>query len=321
MNEDFDKIFREQFQGKAEEEKKEKKESVKPQETPEAIPKKTTLPPVSSRKKQEKKDSHRERIRSRFFTSITQKKEEKKEKKHGLFASLVIGIANILIIIGIVVLIRTFLVSPFAVVGSSMEGTLHNGNLILVDKLSYRIGNPHRGDVIVFYPPVEKRSEQPGVLCTARKLLALVLKKDIESACNVKEFYVKRIIGTEGDEVEIKNRQVFVTPAGTNKRILLAEDFLLPKNKENTCFETSCNGVRDLNGVLLTVPENTVYVLGDNRTGSSDSRAWRENGKNVPFVPEENISGKVRAVFWPFGDMHILKKINILGETEKEKKQ
>lgn len=64
---------------------------------------------------------------------------------------------NAVIIIALVVLIRTFLISPFRVIGSSMADTLSNNEFILIDKLSYRLGEPKRGDPIVFLPPVTSK--------------------------------------------------------------------------------------------------------------------------------------------------------------------
>lgn len=64
---------------------------------------------------------------------------------------------NAVIIIALVVLIRTFLISPFRVIGSSMADTLKNNEFILIDKLSYRLGEPKRGDPIVFLPPITSK--------------------------------------------------------------------------------------------------------------------------------------------------------------------
>jgi signal peptidase I len=76
-------------------------------------------------------------------------------KEIGLF--LVDILYNAVIIIILVILIRTFLISPFRVVGSSMADTLHSNEFILIDKLSYRLGEPHRGDPVVFKPPITSK--------------------------------------------------------------------------------------------------------------------------------------------------------------------
>ncbi len=76
-------------------------------------------------------------------------------KEFGLF--LLDILYNAVIIIVLVVLIRTFLISPFRVIGSSMADTLENNEFILIDKLSYRLGEPKRGDPIVFLPPITNK--------------------------------------------------------------------------------------------------------------------------------------------------------------------
>ncbi len=76
-------------------------------------------------------------------------------KEFGLFVLDILY--NAVIIIALVVLIRTFLISPFRVIGSSMADTLENNEFILIDKLSYRLGEPKRGDPIVFLPPITNK--------------------------------------------------------------------------------------------------------------------------------------------------------------------
>jgi signal peptidase I len=76
-------------------------------------------------------------------------------KEFGLFVLDILY--NAVIIIVLVVLIRTFLISPFRVIGSSMADTLENNEFILIDKLSYQLGEPKRGDPIVFLPPITNK--------------------------------------------------------------------------------------------------------------------------------------------------------------------
>ncbi|MBN2087667.1 signal peptidase I [Candidatus Peregrinibacteria bacterium] len=76
-------------------------------------------------------------------------------KEIGLF--IVDILYNAVIIIALVVLIRSFLISPFRVIGASMSDTLHSNEFILIDKLSYNIGTPERGDPIVFTPPITRK--------------------------------------------------------------------------------------------------------------------------------------------------------------------
>lgn len=130
-------------------------------------------------------------------------------------------------------LIQT-VIRNFRVVGTSMVDNLHDGQYLIIDKVSYnplvtdllKIGGPQRGDVIVFEPP-----NRPG------------------------EDYVKRIIGLPGEQVEIRAGQVYING------IPLAEPF-----KPNPGSYTMPNP--------MVVPEGQVFVLGDNRNNSNDSHNW-----------------------------------------------
>ena len=125
----------------------------------------------------------------------------------------------------------------------SMQPTLYAGNFVIVSKLSYKIGSPHRGDIIIFrYPPDPER-----------------------------EPYIKRVIGLPGDDVKVSNGIVLVND------IPLDEPYI--------------NERPDYDGSWL-VPENSLFVLGDNRRLSSDSHSWG-------MVPLENVIGKALVVYWP----------------------
>lgn len=126
--------------------------------------------------------------------------------------------------------------------GSSMEPNLHHGEFVIVSKINYRIGEPERGDVVVFDFPR-----------------------------NITQEYIKRVIGLPGEEIKIKNGQVFVNG------VALTEPYL----KMEPRYE----------GEWL-VQENELFVLGDNRNNSSDSHNWG-------MVPMENVVGEALLVYWP----------------------
>jgi signal peptidase I len=139
--------------------------------------------------------------------------------------------------------------------GMSMEPTLHSGEFVIVNRLAYRLGEPQRGDIIVFqFPP------------------------------NPEQEYIKRIIGLPGDQVVIAKNRVEVNGE------LLKEPYIAARPR----YETT-----------LTVPENSLYVLGDNRNNSSDSHNWGP-------VPFPNIVGKAVFVYWPPGDW------GLVGHTKPE---
>lgn len=124
----------------------------------------------------------------------------------------------------------------------SMENTLIQGDFVLVNKLAYKIGEPQRGDVIVFEPTFE--SPEP---------------------------YIKRVIGLPGETIVIANGDVVVNDT----------QLLEPYIKS----ETRSSGT-------WVVPAGHLFVMGDNRNNSSDSRSWG-------FVPIENVIGKAEFVYLP----------------------
>jgi len=165
------------------------------------------------------------------------------------------------IVVGFLVflLIRTFFFSNYVVEGSSMMPTLQDGNKLIVNKFVYKISDLDRFDVIVFH-------------------------------ANEKEDYVKRIIGLPGDTIEYKDDKLYINGKYYEEPYLekykkqfsgskLTGDFTL---LEKTGFEK--------------VPEGTVFVLGDNRLGSWDSR-------HFGFVSISQIVGEVNVRYWPFNQM------------------
>lgn len=160
--------------------------------------------------------------------------------------------------IAIFLFIYLLVMQPHRIRGSSMEPNFHDGEYLLSDKITYRVREPHRGDVIVF--------EAPGA--------------------NGDEF-IKRIIGTPGDKVAVKEGSVFVN----NEK--LSEEYLPPATSTTA-------GAFLRENTEIAVPSGYYFVLGDNRSFSSDSRAWG-------FVAKSKITGKAWFIYWPpenFGTVH-----------------
>lgn len=151
-----------------------------------------------------------------------------------------------------VLIIRYFLVQPFLVNGASMEPNFSNGDYLLIDEIAYRFREPRRGEAIVFHYPRDK-----------------------------KFYYIKRIIGLPGEELEIKNGKVFIF----NKEH--PEGFVLDENYLPLGLETVGKEGR------VVLAENEYFAFGDNRDFSFDSRNWGA-------VKYDNIVGLVRLRLWPF---------------------
>ncbi len=196
------------------------------------------------------------------------------QKQHGILFHIMDVVFNIVVIVAIVGGIRTFLVSPFQVEGSSMTDTLEDNEYIIINKLAYYIGEPQRGDIVVFRPPNEQR-----------------------------KYYVKRVIGLPGDEVIIRGGNVYLKTAGSNNEVKIDETYLSDRNAGKTFRHPPGSG--DMTEERFTVPEKRYFVLGDNRQGSLDSRSFQlTDGTHEPFVSQKDISGKVWFVALPVTKIH-----------------
>lgn len=180
---------------------------------------------------------------------------------------------NIAVIVAVVAVIRTFLVSPFKVEGNSMVSTLEDREYIVINKLAYLLGDPGRGDIVVFRPPNE-----PG------------------------KYYVKRIIGVPGDTVSIRGGKVYVRAGETGEETELEEPYLDERNHDSTFRHPPNSG--DRSPVSYDVPEGQYFLLGDNRQGSHDSRSFRIGDVEHPFVPDRSIKGRVWFVILPITKIH-----------------
>ncbi len=198
------------------------------------------------------------------------------EQKHGFWFHFLDVLLNIVVIVAIVAGIRTFLVSPFQVEGNSMVDTLEDKEYIIINKLAYILGQPKRGDVVVFRPP-----NDPS------------------------KFYVKRVIGMPGDKVLIKDGFISIEQPGQQDFQQLDEkSYLDPQNLGRTYRHPPSSG--DTSPVEYDIPADKYFVMGDNRGGSLDSRSFMVNGEPEPFVPRSDIKGRVWIVALPITKIHAL---------------
>lgn len=195
----------------------------------------------------------------------------------GFWFHLLDVVFNIVVIVAIVVGVRMFLVAPFQVEGGSMDNTLADQEYIIINKLAYIIGNPQRGDVVVFRPPNDHD-----------------------------KYYVKRVIGLPGDEVIIRDGFVYLRKAGENEvRKLDEAEYLNMRNLGHTFRHPPSSG--DQSAITYTIPGGRYFLLGDNRQGSLDSRSFLdEGGEAIPYVLEDDIKGRVWFVALPITKIHAL---------------
>lgn len=186
---------------------------------------------------------------------------------------------SIVIAIVLALIIRTFLVQAFKIPSGSMEDTLAIGDHLLVSKFIYgtkipftdkrilTLRDPRRGDVIVFEYP-----EDPS--------------KD----------FIKRVIGVPGDVVEGINKKVYVNGKHyQNPHEIHKESEIIPKEMNP----------RDSFGPI-TVPENSFFVMGDNRDRSYDSRFWK-------FVRRDQIKGLAFIKYWSWNRDKFMPRFGSIG--------
>ncbi len=180
-----------------------------------------------------------------------------------LQASVVIALAVIIAIV-----LRTFVVGTYLIPSGSMEPTLMINDRIIVDKLSYHLHGVHQGDIVVFSTPPAENCGGPPV-------------SDL----------VKRVIGLPGDTVSLANGRIYV-----NGKLL--DESWFPAGAEPPTTPGPSQKPYALRHPF-TVPSGQVYVMGDNRTVSCDSRYWGP-------ILESSIVGKVDLRFWPLSRLHSL---------------
>ncbi len=203
---------------------------------------------------------------------------ERTRTKHtsvGREVLLIVGVALVLS-----VLVRTFVAQAFFVPSSSMEDTLRVQDRILASKVTTRFSGVERGEVVVFTDPSDWLPE-PVPVDGVRGLIVDALTFVGLLPADTGEDLVKRVIGIEGDRVVCCDARGRIVLNGVG----LDETYLKP------------GGGTDQVRFDVTVPAASVFVMGDNRGDSADSRFHLD--ENSGGVPVGNVVGRVVAVIWP----------------------
>lgn len=176
-------------------------------------------------------------------------------------------------VIIIVFFVRIFIFSPFQIIGPSMNDTFYgwailsanhygDGEFIIVDKMSYRIWLPQRGDVVVFSPRIGPS----------------------------KKYLIKRIIWEPGDRIKIEGGKVLVAPDGKDTFVVLNETYLADRNQGKTFVREAWESI------TYIVPQGRYFLMGDNRMESLDARDCFQDctySSEAQFVPKWAISWRV----------------------------
>lgn len=218
--------------------------------------------------------------------TLTQPTGSPARRSHGAFAR---ELAIVLVIVlGLSFLVKTFLVQPFSIPSQSMQNTLLVGDRILVSKFTPQHSALHRGDVIVFSQPTTW-----GTTTTSTNIFKRSAKDALIGVGILPggpEHLVKRLIGLPGDHVVCCNAQDQITINGT----AITETYLPPSTKSDSAASEVPPRFD------LVVPAGKVWVLGDNRGDSLDSRYHDHGTHGVNgSVPISDITGQVVAIAWP----------------------
>ena len=187
--------------------------------------------------------------------------EKREETSSSSWKGNVLGIvAMIAAVVVIAILLRTFLFVPYEIPSKSMQDTIMPGDMVFSGKVTYYMRQPERGDIVTFTDP-----EVP-----TRTL-------------------IKRVIATGGQTVDLVNGEVVVDGAALDE----------PYTKGKPSYPLSRTAVNADISYPYKVPEGSVWVMGDNRTESQDSRYFGA-------VPVDTISGRASLVYWPLSSFGLL---------------
>jgi signal peptidase I len=241
-------------------------------------------------------------------TPVEDAKADEEPKKHGALreAAILITIAVVLYYV-----MLTFVARPYLIPSESMEPTLHGcagctGDRIMVDKVTYRFGSPEPGDVIVFkgppnwnigYKSIRSKNTAVRFLQNALSFVGFVPPDEND--------LVKRVIAVGGQTVECRaNTGLTVDGKKLDEPYLNPTTMMVPDTKIYPCLGPEFGPVK--------VPDGRLWVMGDNRTHSADSRAHCGNtpidaqrglmctgDPTYGTVPIDNVIGKARFIAWP----------------------
>ena len=200
----------------------------------------------------------------------------------------------ILVIVALAVslVIKTFLVQFFYIPSGSMENTLQINDRVAVNKVPFLSQSIHRGDVVVFRDPANWLPEpyaqsQNSIIEKVKE--GFVLVGILPNPA--KQYLVKRVIGVAGDNIVAKDGVITINGKSTS------EPYIFAGNKPSEM---------DFN---VTVPSGKVWVMGDHRGASADSR-YHQDDVNNGFVPVSKITGRAFAVIWPVKNFGIIESHN-----------
>lgn len=188
---------------------------------------------------------------------------------------------SILMAFFIAIIIMAFLGRSYMVEGASMEKTLFNSERVLVEKVSYYLGEPERGDIVVLMNP--RQQKYANWFFDTFSFVKDIFVMDMSTRP-----YIKRVIGLVGDTIEVRGGKAYLNG------VMLEEPYV----SEEIWWDYG----------PTTIPEGYVFVMGDNRNHSDDSRG------SVGFLETDRILGKAVVRFWPLNKITAFRRPGIFKD-------
>lgn len=191
------------------------------------------------------------------------------------------AIETIVFVVVMVIIIRFFIGEIRWIPSGSMRPTLLEGDRVFVERFSRFYDTPHRGDILVFYPPSENLKNDPWSVFSR---LTGFFCKDIA--------YIKRVVGLPNEKIDIvknldETYSVKVDGKALNEAYVLDPEDYTECNEKMTCS--------------ILIPEGNYFMMGDNRANSQDSRFWGT-------LEQQRVIGKAKFIFWPLSRIEYFKK-------------
>jgi signal peptidase I len=201
------------------------------------------------------------------------------ERQPGLLAVLRETVVLVALAVLLAVVFKTFLVAAFYIPSGSMESTLNISDRVLVEKVSYRFGDVQRGDVVVFvhdepgFEPSGPSNPVTGFFSGLGQAVGVVPPSDRD--------FIKRVVGVPGDRITCDGRLI-------RNGQKVAEPYLAPGTRTEGCKRT-------------TVGPGELYVMGDNRSNSQDSRSFG-------VIQRSDVVGRAFVRIWPLNHIGWLRR-------------
>jgi signal peptidase I len=203
------------------------------------------------------------------------------ERQPGLLAVVRETVVLVALAVLLAVVFKTFLVAAFYIPSGSMESTLNISDRVLVEKVSYRFGDVQRGDVVVFvhddpgFETAGPSNPVAGFFSSLGQAVGVVPPSDRD--------FIKRVVGLPGDTITCRGGKVFRNGAPVD------EPYLDPGTQTENCARTT------------TVPPGELFVMGDNRGNSQDSRAFGP-------IDRDDVVGRAFVRIWPLNHIGWLRR-------------